>query len=126
MQPLCLVIEDDPELGNLMRSVIKIGRGIPEIVHDGRKGMERVRDRTAPIPELFFIDLHLPGTSGEEIIQYLVNDPRYKNSIIVVITVDETWGKAIEARGIVDAVLIKPIDDLRLYHQYIDMAIERM
>lgn len=32
-------------------------------------------------------------------------------------------GKAIEARGIVDAVLIKPIDDLRLYHQYIDMAI---
>lgn len=126
MQPLCLVIEDDPELGNLMKSVIKIGGGIPEIVHDGRKGMERVRDHTAPTPAVFFIDLHLPNTSGEEIIQYLVNDPRYKNSIIVVITVDEPWGKAIEARGIVDAVLIKPIDDLRLYHQFIDMAIERM
>lgn len=126
MKPLCLVIEDDAELGNLMRVVIDLGGGTPEIVHDGGEGMKRVQDRAAPTPAVCFIDLHLPNTSGEDIIRYLIGEPRYKNSIIVVITADVPLGRAIKARGIVDAVLIKPIDDLNLYHQYIEMAAERM
>jgi two-component system, OmpR family, response regulator CpxR len=61
-----LLIDDDVELGELMREFFE-GRGIQiDVVHDGRQGLAQVYDATY---DLILLDVMLPGLDGFELLR---------------------------------------------------------
>ena len=62
------------------------------------------------IPDLLFLDLHLPGIDGFEILAYLHREPRFSKIKVIIVTSDdqpETYRRA-KTNGAV-AVIIKPV-----------------
>lgn len=62
------------------------------------------------VPDLVFVDIHMPGIDGVEVISYLRREPVFIDVPIIVVTSDdqkETRDQALKA-GAVD-VIIKPV-----------------
>ena len=104
-----LYIEDN--LSNL-RLVERILVRRPEItlLHSpqGQLGLELAREHR---PDLILLDLHLPDTHGEQVLEQLVRDPRTAAIPVLVISADATPGQIerLTAAG-ARAYLTKPLD----------------
>jgi CheY-like chemotaxis protein len=62
------------------------------------------------VPDLIFLDIHLPGLDGFEILAYLHREPRFAKIKVVIVTSDdqpETYRRA-KTNGAA-AVIIKPV-----------------
>jgi len=62
------------------------------------------------IPDLIFLDIHLPGLDGFEILAYLHREPRFAKIKVIIVTSDdqpETYRRA-RSNGAA-AVIIKPV-----------------
>jgi CheY-like chemotaxis protein len=67
-----LIVEDHPTMREAMRMVLEHeGFAIREAA-DGAAALEMIR---AHHPDLVFLDLNIPGTSGAEVLQTLKGDP---------------------------------------------------
>ena len=110
-----VIADDEPLLRAMLRA--RLARLWPElaVVHemaDGRE-VERVIDEHAP--DLFFLDIHMPGVNGLEAAREIGN----RAHIVFVTAFDQHAVEAFE-RGAVDYVL-KPFDDERL-----EVTVERL
>jgi DNA-binding response OmpR family regulator len=78
-----LVVDDEPDLVELIRH--HLVREHYEVVtaHDGERGLAEARVR---LPDLILLDLMLPGIDGLEICRRLRADPRTKSIPIVMLT----------------------------------------
>ena len=65
-----LLIEDNPADSRLTVDAIRLAD--PEldvdVCEDGESGLERLRDRSQPLPALVLLDLNLPGIDGREVL----------------------------------------------------------
>jgi CheY-like chemotaxis protein len=62
------------------------------------------------IPDIIFLDIHMPGVDGFEILTYIRRDPRLASTPVVVITSDdqpETASKARKTGALL--TLVKPV-----------------
>jgi two-component system, NtrC family, response regulator AtoC len=76
-----LLIDDDPDMGNMMSLALK-DHGINLIMAgSGREGIEKVRSE---LPELVLLDLNLPDMNGKEILKKIKETS--ENISIIVIT----------------------------------------
>ena len=81
-----LLVEDDLLLRESLGEVIEMELNIePELITDGQRAVERLR---GPAVDIVFLDLHLPYVSGLEILNQIRADPRWADTIVVVITAD--------------------------------------
>ncbi len=83
-RPLVLVIDDDPAVGSLLRSVLEPA-GYRVAV--SMLGLEGLTVAAGPErPDLIFVDLILPDISGFEVVDALAADPRTKDVPQIVLT----------------------------------------
>lgn len=119
IKPYVLVIEDDNDLGRLYKLLVEMAGGVGELCRDGAEGLKRIKD--PPIPHLIFLDLHLPNANGQDILTVAKRDPRYGDTLFVIVTADVLLARQMEDEGVTDAVLVKPVD-VATYYSWIKRA----
>lgn len=122
IQPLVMVIEDDADLGRLYTKMVQLEQGRAELCGDGLEALTRLEKD--PVPDLLVVDLHLPGANGEEILKAAKADPRFAQTIMIVVTVDPEWARRLGTQHVADAVLLKPVE-FSIYSRYINLARKR-
>ncbi|MCS7010749.1 MAG: response regulator [Anaerolineales bacterium] len=61
-------------------------------------------------PEVIFLDVHMPGVDGFEVLSYLRREPRLEHTPVFVITSDDQPEMALRARQLgARGILLKPI-----------------
>jgi CheY-like chemotaxis protein len=79
-----------------------------QIATTGTEGLEMARLRA---PDLVMLDLHLPGLSGEDVLDQMKADPGLKNVPVIIVSADATPAQveALVLRGAA-AFITKPVD----------------
>ena len=112
-----LVVEDDAGgmaiIGVMMRYL-----GIEAYINTSGEGVITMANAMKRKPDIIFLDINLPTTTGYEILEKLRADERYKDTTIVAVTAqdaDTEIPKAKEAGF--DAYIGKPISRMRFPRQ---------
>jgi CheY-like chemotaxis protein len=100
-----LIVEDHPTMREALRLVLE--REGLEIVEagDGTTALELARREP---PDLVLLDLHIPGTSGEEVLAALKADPSTARARVIVVTATGDEGRARALAVGADAYFTKP------------------
>jgi threonine synthase len=81
------IIEDNPDSARLLRRVLQAqGEYQIDEAHDGREGLEMVRENT---PDLILLDLMMPGLDGFGVIDALKQDKELCDIPVIVVTAQE-------------------------------------
>jgi len=78
-----LVIDDDPDVVEALKIILKMESYRVLSAFNGEKGLEKVRQEN---PDLIILDLLLPKGDGNVICRELKGDPRYADIPILVLT----------------------------------------
>ena len=104
MNPLIFVIEDDLELGETFADILADGEIDVKLIDNGQLALTMLAHH---VPDLIFLDLHMPGISGIDILKEIRASDRLAKVPVAVITADALRGQLIKDSA--DLVLIKPI-----------------
>lgn len=120
-----LVVEDNPEQGELICKVLSEGRvtnrvfavgsGEEAVAYLSGQGVFANRD-TYPLPTLLLLDLKLPGISGFEVLNWVRTNPAVSRMPVVVLTGTMQDGNIERAYALgANSYLLKPfgMDELR-------------
>lgn len=107
--PFALIIEDDPILGKVYLTALKSVGFEAALDPDGDLYAEVLKSR---LPDIIFLDLHLPYASGAEILAAIRASEAWKAIPVVVMTADIITAKQMEGRA--EKVLIKPVSVMRI------------
>jgi len=106
-------IEDEPELVDLLRLILKDERIVIKSALRGREGLDLVRQLK---PDLVLLDLMLPDIDGWEVFREMREDDALKDIPVIVITVrieglvEGIWPQVKELAG----YLVKPFTIVEL------------
>jgi len=105
-----LVIEDDRDEAHLFARAVEMAEFDVEVVYSGDTALARL---AAAVPDLVVLDLHIPRTSGTQILHHIRGNARLQRTRVIVVTGDPQTAERI--RDEADLVLIKPVgfDQLR-------------
>jgi DNA-binding response OmpR family regulator len=78
-----LVVEDDPDIVELVSHYLAADGWGVEASHDGRRALERLRSGAF---ELLILDLQLPGMDGLELCREVRSDERLRGMPVVMLT----------------------------------------
>lgn len=106
--PRALIADDEPLLRERLRH--HLSRLWPEllVVADARNGREAVELFDIHLPEVVFLDVHMPGLNGVEAARSIA-----RRAQIVFVTAHEQYAVQAFEQGAVD-YLVKPFDEARL------------
>lgn len=113
MKDLALIVEDDNDLVELFDKALVAAGFETEVIQDGylaNKRLEKI------VPQVIFLDMHLPRMSGETLLIHIKSDTRLTKVCVVIITADALLGE--DMYEIADFVMIKPV----LFTQLRDFA----
>jgi CheY-like chemotaxis protein len=106
-----LIVEDHPTMREAMRLVLE-GEGFSiDEAADGRSALDGVRRDP---PDLMFLDLNIPGTSGADVLAALKADPTTADIRVIVVTATGEEGRAQAIRLGADAYFTKPFSPTAL------------
>jgi twitching motility two-component system response regulator PilH len=110
--PCVLVVEDDPEIAELLRTLLKPGRQV-EISADGFDALRQIRTSE---PDVIVLDLMLPRLNGFEVVRELAALAPEKLERVIVLTAasEATLRSFTEKR--VYRVIKKPFDIDEMTH----------
>ena len=105
------VIDDERQVCDLIRLILESRDYECVVAHDGRTGLERVRERH---PAAVITDMMMPGMNGQDLLAELRRDAATRDIPVMVMTgltenqgyTDEEWRERLE----VQAFLSKPLD----------------
>lgn len=103
-QPSAIIVEDDAILGGIFAAVLEASGLTVELIGDGADAIERICARR---PDLLILDLHLPHTSGLDILRCVRADADTARTRVVVVSADANMAHAAGAEA--DIVLLKPV-----------------
>ena len=107
-KPFALIIEDDPQLGQIFALSLH-NEFETETIPDGLAALNRL---AWTVPAVIVLDLHLPGIGGKEIYQHMRGDARLAQTRIIICTADAQLAETM--REEVDLILLKPVSPLQL------------
>ena len=117
-----LIIENDPAAARLTKEAFReagINEGVRS-VPDGDQALALLRREAefadAPLPDIIFLDLHLPKKSGLEVLAELKSSPRLKATPVVVISGSDNPREIREAYELHANCYIRKPDNL---HQFL-------
>ncbi len=84
---LALIIEDDLQTSEIFEAAIREAGYRTEVVRDGQAALERLQGNQEP-PFLIVLDMHLPNVSGDDILDYVVQDEKLKDLRVIVASAD--------------------------------------
>ncbi|HLF74098.1 MAG TPA: diguanylate cyclase [Anaerolineales bacterium] len=104
-KPFALIVEDDRDIAALFRHVLDIAGYHTEIILNGKEAIRRL---DLVRPDILLLDLHLPVTSGTQILEYMHADQRLQSVPVVVITAYARDAESLPVEP--DLVLMKPVN----------------
>jgi DNA-binding response OmpR family regulator len=107
-RPFALIIEDNDKLSQIFSLTLQSEFEV-EAVLDGQIAYKRLGE---VIPDLVILDLHLPGISGRELLEYIRSDARLEKTRVILATADERQSEYLY--DLADIVLLKPISPVQL------------
>jgi CheY-like chemotaxis protein len=107
-KPLALIIEDDPQLGQIFGLSLR-GEFETETIADGSEALAWL---ACSVPDVIVLDLHLPGAGGTEIYRRIRADARLAKTRIIVSSADAQLAETL--REDVDLILLKPVSPMQL------------
>ena len=104
-----VVVEDEPHLAKLLRSLLSI-EGFETRIAGTRAEVQEALRRT-PVPELILLDVVLPDADGFDILGKLRHHPAFTRSAIIMLTGQATREAVLKglARG-ADGYITKPFE----------------
>jgi len=109
--PRVLIVEDHPTMRGAMRMVLEGGGYRVAEASDGAAALGLLREDT---PDLVFLDLHVPGMGGAEILAAIRSDPVAAGTRVIVVTADgEEERERVISLG-ADAFFTKPFSPTAL------------
>src|SRR3989338_8632491 len=78
-----LIVDDNEDITGLFKTILESAGHKCTIVHDGKKGVEMLQTKSF---DLTLLDLAMPGMSGTDVLDVVKNDPKLKDSKILIIT----------------------------------------
>ena len=106
-----LIVEDHPTMRGAMRMVLEHeGFDIRE-ASDGAAALAVVRDQA---PDLMFLDLNIPGTTGSEVLKTLKSDPATSGIRVIIVTATGEEGREFVLSLGADEYFTKPFSPLAL------------
>lgn len=115
--PRILVVEDDPEMIELMQNVLQLARCDVHIARSGGEALEVLHQRAAARQEidLVLLDIMVPGMDGYEVVARVKADPVLHNTAIIMTTaLDSVSNKTLGLGLGADDYLTKPFDPQEL------------
>jgi len=106
-----LIVEDHPTMREAMRLVLE-GEGFEiDEAADGTVAMERIRRMP---PDLLFLDINIPGTTGTDVLEAVKADPATAAIQVIVVTATGEEGRAAAMRLGADEYFTKPFSPTAL------------
>lgn len=106
-----LIVEDHPTMREAMRLVLE-GEGFTiEEAADGQRALDMVRDEP---PDLVFLDMNIPGSSGAEVLAALRADPETEGVRVIIVTADGEEGRERAMSMGADEYFTKPFSPITL------------
>lgn len=106
-----LIVEDHPTMREAMRLVLE-GEGFAiDEAADGERALALVRD--AP-PDLVFLDMNIPGSSGAEVLAEIKADPATAGVRVIIVTADGEEGRDRALALGADEYFTKPFSPITL------------
>ena len=107
-----LIVEDEPNIVELVRMTLEDNRVRVVSAKDGEAGMSRAYELR---PHLVLLDVNLPDLSGLEVCERLRRDPQFNDTKIVMLTAAaQTTDQALGLATGADQYLTKPFSPVRL------------
>ena len=108
-KPLALIIEDHADQNIVFTTALKKAGYSTESILDGITAQKRLLEIA---PQLIILDLHIPGISGDALLEQVRNDPRLENALVILATADAALADVLQPQA--DLVLLKPISFAQL------------
>ncbi len=108
-----LIVEDHPTMREAMRLVLEAEGFEIEEAADGQRALEMVRDDP---PDLVFLDMHIPGSSGAEVLAEVRSDPQTAGVRVIIVTADGEEGRERAIAMGADDYFTKPFSPITLLH----------
>lgn len=107
-----LIVEDDIDLLFMFKTIIQ--RSISaDLILTANGGEEGVALLAEHVPSVIVLDLAMPHINGNDVIHYILSDPRLDESRIIVVTA-VPMRLSVEGLARVSAVLTKPVSPREL------------
>jgi DNA-binding response OmpR family regulator len=91
MSEMVLIIEDDPDIAEIVRYTLEKAHFLTRVAYSGEEGLHASLDKLNP-PSVILLDLLLPGMTGHELCRRLRRETLTQKTPILVLT-----AKAMEA-----------------------------
>jgi two-component system response regulator AdeR len=111
MQRRILIVEDHPTMREAMRLVLEGEGFVIEEAADGATALDAIRRQP---PDLLFLDLNIPGTTGTEVLASVKAEPRSAVTRVIVVTATGEEGRAAALRLGADEYFTKPFSPTAL------------
>jgi DNA-binding response OmpR family regulator len=102
-QPLAVIIEDHPDIAEMMAASVGAAGYQTEVIRHGQIALQRLGEVT---PAMVVLDLHLPGVSGEAILRHIRDDERLAGIRVILISAEQQHAQLL--RSMADFILLKP------------------
>jgi two-component system phosphate regulon response regulator PhoB len=113
--PLALIVEDDPDIGNVFLRTMEAAGFQVELIDSGDKAVAWLATK---VPDVIVLDIRLPYISGVEILRQVRGDPRLAETPVIIATAYPKSAALLQEYA--DRVLIKPVS----LRQLRDLAIQ--
>src|SRR5512133_3530506 len=107
-KPTVLIVEDDPTLGNIFTLALQTDFEA-ELCADGTQALTRLQNF---VPDLMVLDLHLPGASGQQILEYVRGCAPLAKTRVILATADHLQADFLGDKA--EIALLKPISPFQL------------
>jgi len=112
MKPKVLIVDDDPEIAELIEFNLA-RRGCDILV--ARDGMQALRMARAELPDVILLDILLPDIEGYTVCEILGAQPSTRDiPVIMLSALHESWSQSRRARARFAGYFQKPVDLRRL------------
>lgn len=106
--PTALIADDEPLLRDALERMLASVWPELVIVAQARNGRESIEQFEAQRPDVCFLDVHMPGTTGVEVAQHIG-----RRAHLVFVTAYDQYAVQAFAQGVLD-YLVKPVEPARL------------
>jgi two-component system, OmpR family, phosphate regulon response regulator PhoB len=106
-----LIVEDHPTMREAMRLVLEGEGFVIDEASDGETALSMIRSDP---PDLVFLDLNIPGSSGADVLTVLKSDPATADVRVIIVTATGEEGRERVIRLGADEYFTKPFSPLAL------------
>ena len=106
-----LIVEDHPTMREAMRLILENAGFDTREASDGRTALSMARERP---PDIMFLDLNIPGTSGADVLAELKGDEATRDVRVIIITATGEEGREFVLSLGADEYFTKPFSPTAL------------